>query len=78
MPQRVLSPFTFADGTVIPTDNWIFVPQQALIQDEIHYKNPSTFNGFRFVDSEGNMDPSARISGASFNFTILGGPKRPW
>jgi hypothetical protein len=74
----VLSPFTFADGTVISTDNWIVVPQQALMQGKIHYQDPYTFNGFGFVDSEGKMDPSAQFSSASFDFTFWGAPKKPW
>lgn len=78
MPRKVLSPFQFADGTTIAADNWIAVPQQALMQDEAHYTDPLAFNGFRFISPVDNQDPSARFSSPSFNFPIWGGPKTAW
>ena len=74
-PRKVLSPFKFADGTVIPVNNWLLVPSQAIMEDEAYYKDPSTFNGFRFVSK---TIPSDRFSGVSTSYTFWGGPKRPW
>ena len=73
MPRKVLSPFKFADGTIIAVNNWIAVPQQALMQDEAHYEDPLTFNNFRFVNSVDRQDPSARFSSPSLKFPIWGG-----
>ena len=78
MPRKVLSPFQFADGTIVPADNWILVPQQAIMQDKKNYSDPSSFNGFRFVNAEGLVDESNRFSSASYTYTLWGGPKKPW
>ena len=78
MPRKVLSPFKFTDGTTVPINSWLAVPQQAMMEDDAHYENPLMFNGFRFVDSAGKQDPSARFSSPSPNFTVWGGPKTAW
>lgn len=78
MPRKVLYPFQFSDGTVVPTNNWIAVPQQAIMQDSVHYNDPSTFNPFRFLNHDGKMKPDSRFSTPSFEFPFWGGTKRPW
>lgn len=78
MARKVLSPFKFANGAVVAANNWIAVPQQAMMQDERNYSNPSSFDGFRFVDPEGLSNESNRFSSASYTFTLWGGPKNPW
>lgn len=76
--RKVLSPFEFADGTIIPANNWIVVPQQARMHDAALYKDPLTFNGFRFVNPKEPADPAARFSNASVDFTFWGGTKSAW
>lgn len=76
--RKVLSPFEFADGTVIPVNNFIVVPSQAIMEDEAHYEDPLTFKGFRFVHPEGKTISSGRFSGVSMSYLFWGGPKRPW
>ena len=78
MIRKVVFPFEFADGTVIPANNWIAVPQHARMQDENVYENPTTFNGSRFLNSEGKTDPSDRFSYPSVDFTLWGGGKNAW
>jgi cytochrome P450 len=78
MPRKVIAPFTFADGTNVPLKNWICIPQQALMRDAAHYDDPTTFNGFRFINSAGTVDPASRFSTPSFSFPFWGGTKRPW
>ena len=78
MIRKVLSPFRFADGTVIPANNWIVVPQQARMQDRNLYEDPFTFNGFRFVNRGQKPDPSTHFSGSSIDFTLWGGGKTVW
>ncbi|KAL8658029.1 MAG: hypothetical protein Q9226_001338 [Calogaya cf. arnoldii] len=77
MPRKVLWPFKFADGTVVPKDNWIVVPSQALMQDEQYYEEPERFNGFRFVGQDGGTASSSQFSTPSFEFPFWGGTKRP-
>lgn len=78
MPRKVLSPFKFADGALVAINNWIVIPQQAIMQDEKNYSNPSSFDGFRFVNPEGLVDESNRFSTASYTYTLWGSPKKPW
>jgi cytochrome P450 len=49
MPRKIMSPFTFSDGTHVPANNWVVVPQQAMMKDANNYSEPHKFNGFRFV-----------------------------
>lgn len=79
MPRKVLWPFKFADGTMVPKDNWIVVPSQALMQDEQFYSEADKFNGFRFASADGKTaSPSSQFSTPSFEFPFWGGTKRPW
>jgi len=79
MPRKVLnSPFTFVDGTVVPKNNWICVPQQAIMQDEANYQDPATFNGFRFVKADVPGATASKFSTPSFDFPFWGSIKRPW
>jgi cytochrome P450 len=81
MPRKVIAPFTFADGTNVPLNNWIVIPQHALMRDTANYDDPNTFHGFRFANpnAAGIVDPaSSRFSTPSFNFPFWGGTKRPW
>lgn len=75
--RKVLFSFKFADRTVISVNNWLLMPSQAIMEDEAYYRDPSTFNGFRFVNSEGKTILSGRFSGVSNGYTFWGGPKKP-
>ncbi|KAM0803173.1 cytochrome P450, partial [Usnea florida] len=82
MPRKVMYPFHFTDGTVVPTNNWLCIPQQAIMQDEGYYNDPSTFKGFRFVRQENEIDTGAhakksQFSTPSFDFPFWGGVMRP-
>ncbi|KAI9814562.1 MAG: hypothetical protein M1827_003117 [Pycnora praestabilis] len=77
VPRKILSPFTFKDGTHIPTGNWACVPQQALMQDPANYPDSTTFNGFRFVNDKGVTKGSdSRFSHPSWLFTFWGSVKQ--
>ncbi|KAL8980436.1 MAG: hypothetical protein Q9205_004477 [Flavoplaca limonia] len=77
MPRKVLWPFKFADGTVVPKDNWIVVPSQALMQDKQYYSEPERFDGFRFTRPNGKPLSASYFSTPSFEFPFWGGTKRP-
>ncbi|RDL38407.1 uncharacterized protein BP5553_02747 [Venustampulla echinocandica] len=74
LPRKVMSPFTFADGTYVPKHNWICVPHTPLMTLPNAYSNPETFQGFRFVDTEGNRSTS-RFWDMSREFPFWGNPK---
>ncbi|KAH6663436.1 cytochrome P450 [Halenospora varia] len=52
LPRKVISPFTFSDGTHVPTGNWVGTPHLQTMTDHEFYSNPHTFDGFRFVSEK--------------------------
>ena len=49
MPRLVLRPFTFSNGVTIPAGTLVAVPSGAAHRDEASYRDPDTFDGFRFA-----------------------------
>ncbi|KAM7196899.1 Cytochrome P450 [Naviculisporaceae sp. PSN 640] len=47
--RKVLTPFTFKDGTHILPGDVACVPLQAIMQDEHYYPNSHTFDPYRFI-----------------------------
>ncbi|KAI4207763.1 MAG: hypothetical protein LQ348_000459 [Seirophora lacunosa] len=85
MPRKVMYPFRFSDGTVVPKDNWLCIPQQAIMEDQQYYDDPSAFNGFRFVrqDEDGRATASDAGKGRlfttpTFEFPLWGPVRRAW
>jgi cytochrome P450 len=81
MARKALKPFTFADGTHVPKDNWICAPQQVINLNETNYSSPSTFDPFRFVPSptaSAEEIHASRFTTPSYNYLYWSGPKRPW
>ncbi|QSZ36719.1 hypothetical protein DSL72_006602 [Monilinia vaccinii-corymbosi] len=52
LPRKVMSEFTFLDGTHVPKGNWICVPHEPLMTLPEVYSKPHEFDGFRFVKEE--------------------------
>jgi hypothetical protein len=79
MPRKIMSPFTFSDGTHVPANNWVVVPQQAMMKDVNNYSEPHKLNGFRFVkdasSTEGEKSES-RLSHPSWRFPFWGSVKQ--
>lgn len=40
LPRKAMSPFTFADGTHVPKNNWVCVPHLPLMTDPATYADP--------------------------------------
>lgn len=70
-----MSPFTFADGTYVPKNNWVCVPHLPLMTDPATYPDPETFNGFRFVGKDG-VSSDSRFSHTSWSFPYWGSVKQ--
>ena len=69
--------FTFSDGTYIPAENTVCVPQQAVMLDPLKYKNPNIFDGDRFLEkSEAKL--TSRFSHPSPVFPFWETPGRAW
>ena len=64
-----MTPFTFPDGTYVPANNWIVLPQQALMKDSANYPDPERFDGFHFVTHDREDAASeSRFSHPSWRF----------
>ena len=54
--RKALKPFTFlSTGLQVPTGSIVCVPAYAMMQDEISYPDPYTFDGSRFVSRTSDM-----------------------
>ena len=81
MPRKTMSPFTFSDGTHVPANNWVVVPQQRMMKDPANYAEPDTFDGFRFVkgnDTTAASNSESRLSHPSWRFPFWGSVKQAW
>lgn len=79
MPRKIMSAFTFSDGTHIPANNWVVVPQQAQMKDPSYYPDPEKFNGFRFIHEQGkDASSESRLSHPSWRFPFWGSVKQAW
>lgn len=77
MPRKTMAPFTFSDGTHVPANNWIVVPQQAQMKDPANYAEPEKFVGFRFVThSREGAASESRFSHPSWRFPFWGSVKQ--
>ncbi|KAM0129464.1 hypothetical protein ACHAO1_008478 [Botrytis cinerea] len=78
MPRKVMSAFTFSDGTHVPAHNWVVVPQQAQMKDPANYIDPENFKGFRFVkeDKSKKSVSESRFSHPSWRFPFWGSVKQ--
>jgi cytochrome P450 len=44
-----MAPFSFSDGLQVPIDDWVCIPQQAMMHDDRIYPEPSSFDPLRFL-----------------------------
>lgn len=47
--RKALEDFVLADGSKIEKDNWVCIPQRAIMHDPQRYSSPEMFDGFRFA-----------------------------
>ncbi|QYS95719.1 hypothetical protein H0G86_002994 [Trichoderma simmonsii] len=47
--RKALVPYTFQDGSSLNKGDWACIPQRAMMQDSTRYRDPQTFDGFRFA-----------------------------
>ncbi|KAB8302139.1 hypothetical protein EYC80_005587 [Monilinia laxa] len=52
IPRKVMSPFTFDDGTHVPIGNYFCVPHAPIMNNPAFYPDPETSDGFRFVSKD--------------------------
>ncbi|KAL8816771.1 MAG: hypothetical protein Q9191_008269 [Dirinaria sp. TL-2023a] len=70
VPRKVMSHYTAPDGLVVPTGNWIAVPQLPWMRDPKIWPGGDTFNGFRFVHGDGCS--ATRFTHPSLEFPFWG------
>lgn len=78
--RKVMKPFTFSSGEMIPKGNLIAVPQDALMKSPKYYNNPDTFDGFRFVlpEDRGREEPRMKYTDVSKGFPFWGASRKAW
>ncbi|KAF2014263.1 cytochrome P450 [Aaosphaeria arxii CBS 175.79] len=50
--RKAMNDYAFQDGTKVAKDDWVCVPQRALMRDPTIYPNPESFNGYRFLEQQ--------------------------
>ncbi|KAL7791988.1 cytochrome P450 [Trichoderma ceciliae] len=53
--RKALVSYTFRDGSSINKGDWACVPQRAMMQDSTRYRDPQTFDGFRFARANAQL-----------------------
>ena len=75
--RKVLTPFTFSDGTQLAAGEVACVPLQAIMRDPSNYPDSLKFDPFRFMDQKrsGNL---LRFVDTSPTYPLWGLGKRAW
>ncbi|KAI0975056.1 cytochrome P450 [Xylaria arbuscula] len=76
--RKATKDFTFSDKSRIPAGNLVAVPQQAVMRDEKNYKNPDTFDPFRFMPSDHHLDPVVNYTDVNWTYPFWGSPVQSW
>lgn len=75
MSRKALKPFTFSDGTVIPTGTYVFAPQTATHHDGEYYPDPEVFDAFRFLKGGEANGPKQYLVNTADDFVPFGNGK---
>ncbi|KAL7924715.1 cytochrome P450 [Trichoderma austrokoningii] len=62
--RKALAPYTFQDGSTINRDDWVCIPQKAMLQDGTRYEDAHLFDGFRFARANAQLQqlkPCAQV-----------------
>jgi cytochrome P450 len=76
--RKAMQPFTFKDGTHIPAEDWVCVPQRPLLRDPAIYSAPDVFNPYRFMSRNTENQKSSKFTDLSPDFPIWGLGKQAW
>ncbi|KAL8937601.1 MAG: hypothetical protein Q9216_004341 [Gyalolechia sp. 2 TL-2023] len=69
VPRKVMSRYTSPDNVIVPTGNWVAVPQLPLMRDPKIWPGGGNFDGFRFVQ---DGQSSSRLTHPSLEFPFWG------
>ena len=76
--RRVLKPFTFSDGTLVPAGTRIAIAAHSTHLDEAIYPEAKTFQGFRFAKMMDNKGQSSQMVTASQDYLPFGVGRHMW
>ncbi|ROT42882.1 cytochrome P450 [Sodiomyces alkalinus F11] len=51
--RKALQTYVFRDGSRVEKDDWVCIPQRAMMRDAQRYSDPDKFDGFRFANANG-------------------------
>lgn len=71
-----MSHYVSTEGMVVPTGNWIAVPQLPLMRDPRIWPGGGTFDGFRFVRNDSCS--LSRFTHPSLEFPFWGSIRHAW
>lgn len=75
--RKATKSFTFSDGSYVPAGNLVAIPQKVVMLDPERYKNPETFDPYRYMPA--NMDAATtKYTDVNWNYTFWGTPRKSW
>ncbi|KAF8621411.1 hypothetical protein AX15_007823 [Amanita polypyramis BW_CC] len=74
LKRKVMKDFTFSDGTMIPAGNLIAVAMRPIHLDSEYYKDPTTFDAFRFekMRKEEGENTKHKFVSLDLNYLLFG------
>jgi cytochrome P450 len=70
-------PFTFSDGTYLPSGTFVAVPSKAMYRDPSLYPDGERFDGFRF-DRKDEAHTMSHLASTSSDWLHFGHGKHAW
>ncbi|KAI1657790.1 cytochrome P450 [Daldinia decipiens] len=74
--RKAIQPFSFTDGTFLPTGTLVAVPQQAIMKDAEYYPNPDQFDPFRFHPGDPTREAVQKWTDVNLQYPFWGSPAR--
>lgn len=53
--RKAVEPFAFSDGTTMQKGDWVCVPMAAMMHDPQRYRDPESFDGYRFLNANAHL-----------------------
>ena len=78
MDRLTVKPFTFSDGTHIPTGTYIHAATASIQTDENYYPNPTQFDPFRFSNLQEADSHKNEFASTASDYLPFGHGKHAW
>jgi cytochrome P450 len=80
MDRLTTEPFTFSDGTHLPTGNYVYAAAASIHTDENNYPNATQFDPFRFATlrEEDSQNTKNHLVSTATDYIPFGHGKHSW